>query len=126
MAGIPTLHFNNTSLDNLRWHLLFLLVRVQAEPLAQAFLPALQGLMPEWEAVDTQYRQLSDAVVLARAHTIVADAALNKLADQVSAIIHDGKKPDLDDPVHQLFFGNDTPSGFKKPTLGLQLKAQLT
>ena len=126
MAGIPTLHFIHTTLDQLRDHLLFLMVRVQAEPLAAAFVPAAQALLPQWDTVDVQHRKLSDAVLLAKAHAIVKDNALNRVADQVSAVIHGGSTVDVSDPTHHIYFAKETTSDFKKPLLGKQLKAMQT
>jgi hypothetical protein len=123
MAGIPTLQPHTTTLDSLRSHLLFLLVRAQAEPLAKPFVDPIAALVPQWDAVDAERRKLSDAVLQAKANAVAADNALNKLADEVSAVVHDGKVPDLTNPLHLLYFGNEAPSDFKRPTLGAQLEA---
>lgn len=121
MPGIPTLNPKDFTLDMLRDRWLFLLVRVLAEPLAAALAPPLIAFGPQWETVDAQSRTLSDAVLQAKANTVTADNALNKVAQDASTAIHGGQQPDVTLPVHQLYFGNATPHEFRKPILGSQL-----
>src|SRR5690242_6789328 len=109
MSGIPTLDPRTIDHDTLRDHWMFLLVRVQSEPLAAALVPPLAAFGAQWSAFDQKATVLNDAALAARAAAVAADNVLNRLADQVSAAIHDGKQPDLSSPVHHLYFGTATP-----------------
>lgn len=124
MHGIPTLDSTTCSLETVRAHWLYLFVQAKAEPLAAPFVPQLAVFEPKWDAADKQETSLLDAISVTQAAAVVADRGLNRLADQVSTVIHDGKKPDLSLPLHQLFFGTSAPHVFKRPTLGAQLALQ--
>lgn len=122
MPGIPTLQPEDASLGTLRKHWMFLRVGVASEPLAAALVSELEAFGPRFDTVAAEAQRLGDAVLLARTKAVAADHGLNRLADQVSSAIHDGKKPDLDLPLHQLYFGRKRPSVMKRPILGTQLE----
>ena len=122
MPGIPTLQPEDASLRTLRKHWMFLRVGVESEPLAAALVPELTAFGPRFDTVAAEAQRLGDAVLLARTKAVAADHVLNRLADQVSAAIHAGKKPDIDLSLHQLYFGRTRPSVMKRPILGTQLE----
>jgi hypothetical protein len=66
----------------------------------------------------------SDGIVLADAKAVWADRGCNVQLDLLSALIHGGKKPVLTLPKHILYFGNQSPSDARAPTLGPQLELQ--
>lgn len=121
MSGIPTLKHTSTTLKDLRKHWFFLLAGIQSEPLAAAFIAPLVAFGPQWDTVDKQAVSLGDALLQSQATAVTADRVLNRLTDQVSAGIHEGKKPDLGLLLHQLYFGSAAPHEAKKPILGSQL-----
>lgn len=123
MPGLPTLKPETTTLQTLRKHWIFLLVRVQSEPLAASFAAPLVAFGPQWDTVAKQATTLSDALYQARASAIFAGDVLNQLAAQVSAAIHEGKKADVSLPLHQLYFGSSTVSQTERPSLGTQLSS---
>ena len=121
MTGIPTLKPETSSVKKLRNHWIFLLVRLQSEPLAFSFIAALLALSDQIDEVARTATKLEDARLRARAAAISADNGINRLSDRVSAAIHEGKKPDLDLSLHQLYFGSLAPSVAKSGILGAQL-----
>lgn len=121
MPGIPTLKPETSSIKKLRNHWIFLLVRLQSEPLAAPFVPPVLALGDKIDDVARMGTKLADACLRARAAAITADNLINRLSDRVSAAIHEGKKADLGLPLHQLYFGSLAPSQAKKGILGPQL-----
>lgn len=121
MAGIPTANAATESLDALRGRWTFTLARLKGDPRGAPFVAAFAGFGPTWDAADAQDMALADAVSDARAGAVLADGALDRLVDQVTAAIYGGKKVNVNLPLHQLYFGGATPSAFKRPVLGAQL-----
>ena len=121
MPGIPTLKPETSSVKKLRNHWIFLLVCLQSEPLANPFVLPVLALGEQIDDVTRMGTKLTDACLRARAAAITADNLINRLSDRVSAAIHDGKKPDLGLPLHQLYFGSLAPSEAKRGILGPQI-----
>lgn len=121
-AGIPTLDPDRESLHTLREFWFYTLARLISEaPLTDAYVPTYQSFGLKIEADITKETQLRNAIAIADANAIAADRVLNTLLDQLAALIHGGKQPDVTLPKHQLYFGNDTPAEAARPTLGPQL-----
>ena len=121
MAGILTLLSSN-SLAVLRAHWRFAFSRAKSDPNAAAYLPELTAYGAQWAQANQTELDREDAVSDADATVVSADAALDALADEVTVVIHGAKKLDVNLPAHQLFFGSETPSQYKKPQLGTQLE----
>jgi hypothetical protein len=97
------------------------LARLSSEAYGAPFVPAYVTFGAKLDAVAQQERTLTDAVVMARAKAVGADNVINGLLDQVSSVIHDGKKPDLSLPQHILYFGSLAPAEARRGILGSQL-----
>ncbi|MFT3776045.1 MAG: hypothetical protein QM820_62670 [Minicystis sp.] len=126
MPGIITLDPIDTAMQTLREHWLFVFVRLQSDPLAAAFVTQWGAFGPKWDGVVKQEMSLLDNIFTTQAAAVGADRELNRVADRVASAIHDGKKPDVTNPLHQLFFGSVTPYEAKRPILGPQLEMQKT
>lgn len=113
---------DDESLFTLREYWLYTFVRLQSEPLAAPLVQPFADFDPKWEATASTERKLRDAVIRAEANAVAADRVCNGLLDQVSAAIHGGKQPDVTSPLHQLYFGSETPSAARRPILGSQLE----
>ncbi|MFN7144120.1 MAG: hypothetical protein ACK4YP_10110 [Myxococcota bacterium] len=112
---------DDESLSTLREYWLYTYVRLRNDPLAAALVQPFADFGPKWDATAITERSLRDTIVGAEAEAFAADRACNGLLDRVSVAIHDGKKPDVKSPLHQLYFGSDTPSETRRPILGSQL-----
>jgi hypothetical protein len=121
MTGIATLKPETDSIKKLRNHWIFLLVRLQSEPLAASFVPPVLALGDKIDEVTRTGTKLTDACLRARAAAITADNLINRLSDRVSAAIHEGKRADLSLPLHQLYFGSLAPAEAKRGILGPQI-----
>jgi hypothetical protein len=122
MVGIPTLKAEAESLRTLRdEHWFFTLARLTSDPHGAPYLPAYIAFGSSWDAIAQQEQTLRDALTMTHAAVVAADDLLNDLSDQVSAAIHDGKKPDLSLPLHVLYFGSESSSEAKRGLLGPQL-----
>lgn len=122
MPGPPKINPDDVSLATLRdehWYLT--LSRLSSEAYGAPFVAAYVAFGTLWDTTAQQERTLRDAVVMARAKAVGADNVLNALLDQVSAIIHDGKKPDLKLAMHVLYFGSLAPAVARRGILGPQL-----
>jgi hypothetical protein len=120
--GIPTLEADRESLQTLRDFWLFTLARlISDQPNTTSWLPPYQAFGTKLDACIVQETSCSDAIVLADAKVVAADAACNVQLDLLSALIHGGKKPVLTLPKHILYFGNLSPSDARAFNLGPQL-----
>lgn len=125
MAQFPTLTPDKDSIDEVRGGALFLKVRVQAEPLAAGLIPPIDAFMGRVKSVRDHAEAIDDAIVGAEAGIVAKDVTLDFLVNKVSAGTHEGGRVDPTHPTHQLFFGNATPSEFRKPVLAGELAAMV-
>ena len=123
MTGIPTLRPEITTLATLRRHHRFGLARLKADPNAASLVADFQAFSPIWAAANQKEMDLDDAVTDAEAQVVTADNGLDGLADRISLAIHGTKKVNVEAPLHQLFFGSETVSKFKRPLLSKELDA---
>ena len=121
MPSIKSFTPETSTLRTLRKNWVFLLVRVQSEPLAADLVADLVAFGTQWDTGEKKATSLSDALLQAKATAIFAGHTLDRLIDKASAAIHEGKKPDLSLPLHQLYFDTSAPSDVKKHTLGTRI-----
>lgn len=125
MSEPLTLRPDDESLATLRDHWFFLLVRIMNEPLAAALVAPLQAFGPQLDAVMKKEQDLEDDMTKADAAAVAVDRVLDGLSDQVSVVIHGGKKVDTSLPQHKLYYGKKTPARAIVPVLGSQLKMMI-
>ena len=121
---ITILDYRSVSLQELRTHWVFTLARLRAEPQGKPFVKTFEDFGVKLQAVIQRSLELSDAETMAEAATYPADRGLDGLLDDVANVISGGKRPNVNSPLHQLYFGNELPSRFKRPVLGDQLARQ--
>jgi chemotaxis protein histidine kinase CheA len=124
MAGILTLLPIN-SLAVLRSHWRFALARLKSDPNAAPFVAEFTAFDPVLATAAQTELTLDDGVTDAEALVIAADGGvpgLDVLVNLVVVAIHGAKKPDIQNPLHQLYLGSQNATEFKKPILGTELE----
>lgn len=99
----------------------YTLSRIKADPLAERFLSAFEGLRDEWTVVQAQeienQEELSDALALVD----LVDIQLAAFANRVSAAVLTLVKEDRNHPLYLHFFGENSRSVLVRPKLGIEM-----
>jgi hypothetical protein len=110
----------NTSLGQIRQHIVYTLTRVTIDPRGASFVERYKALREEWKALQLQEFDLQDNRTEVSARLEAQDDSLDSFTDRV------GDASAGNDRFRTMLFGDKTPSAFKRPIAGVQLKAMET
>jgi hypothetical protein len=99
----------------------YTLSRIKADPLAERFLSAFEGLRDEWTVVQAQEIENQEELSDAQALVDLVDLQLGAFANGVSTMVHALVKEDRNHPLYLHFFGENSRSVLSRPRLGIEM-----
>ncbi len=122
---VPTLD-PRSALNTLYFSVVFTLVRLKLDPRLQPFVPAFEQLRAECADISQKERELIAARMEGEARVDHTDGDLNRTSDGIAAAILVETKNNRKAPLFARYFGNQSPSRFRRSVLGPQLAAMRT
>ncbi|MFS8067363.1 MAG: hypothetical protein ACMG6S_13465 [Byssovorax sp.] len=99
----------------------YTLSRIKADPLAERFLSAFEGLRDEWTTVQAQEIENQEELSDAQALVDLVDLQLTAFASRLSTTVHALVKEDRNHPLYLHFFGENSRSVLARPRLGIEM-----